>query len=189
MREDRIWHERLHTMNKHLNWMTGALIAVSLFVSACQPGMSGNDMSGGDMGGMEMGGGPNEGKVAATAGSIEIVDPWARSSTMEGGNSAIYMMLRNTSDTADKLIGVSGDIADAVEIHETTMDNGVMSMHPVEGGLEVPGKGSVELKPGSYHVMLIGLTKALKAGDMVTVKLEFESGASVELMAPVMDPK
>ncbi len=176
-------------MNKHLNWMAGALIAVSLIISACQPAMSGNNMSGGDMDSMDMGSGPNEGKVAATAGSVEIVDPWARSATLEGGNSAIYMVLRNTSDTADKLIAVSGDVADAVELHESSMENGVMSMHPVEGGLEVPAKGSVELKPGSYHIMLIGLSKTLKAGDVVTVKLEFQSGASAEVMAPVLDPK
>ena len=122
-------------------------------------------------------------------GSIEIVDPWARSATLEGGNSAVYMVLRNTSDTADKLIAVSGDVANAVELHESSMENGVMSMHPVEGGLEVPAKGSIELKPGGYHIMLIGLSKVLKAGDMVTIKLAFESGASVDVMAPVMDPK
>mgnify|MGYP003552120003 FL=1 len=53
----------------------------------------------------------------------------------------------------------------------------------------MPANGSVELKPGSYHVMLIGLSGALKAGDMVSVKLNFESGASVDLTVPVMDPK
>ncbi len=174
-------------MNKHLHWMTGALLAAAMAVAACQPGMMGDAMPGGDMGGMS--GGPNEGKVAATVAGIEIVDPWARAATLEGGNSAIYMVLRNTSADADKLVSAEGDVATAIEIHETSMDNGVMSMHQVEGGLEVPANGSVELKPGGYHVMLIGLSGALKAGDMVSVKLNFESGASVDLTVPVMDPK
>ncbi len=175
-------------MNKFMHWMTAALVAAALSISACQPAMSGGH-DGGDMGGMEMGGGPNEGKVAATVGGIEIVDPWARAAAMEGGNSAIYMVLKNTSGTADKLVAASGDVAAAIEIHETKMDNGVMQMQPVEGGLEVPANGSVELKPGGYHVMLIGLTKVLKAGETVTVKLTFESGASVDLTVPVMEPK
>lgn len=149
-------------------------------------GMQGQPTMGG---GMDMGGGPDTGMVAAKAGDIEIIDPWARSAAMEGGNSAIYMTLKNTSGTADRLVGVSGDAADAIEIHETTMDNGVMQMHPIEGGLEVPANGSVQLKPGSYHVMLIGLTKVLKAGDSVTVSLSFESGASVDLTVPVLEPK
>ncbi len=180
-------------MDKSMHLLTGALLTAALALAACQPmgGMSGQPTEAGgmEMGGMEMGGGPNTGAVAAKAGDIEIIDPWARSAAMEGGNSAIYMMLKNTSATADRLVGVTGDAADAIEVHETTMDNGVMQMHPVEGGLEVPANGSVALKPGSYHIMLIGLAKALKAGDTITVSLNFESGASVDLAVPVMDPK
>lgn len=173
-------------MNKHLNFLATALAAAAaLALAACQPSM----MNGhGDMGDMADGGGPNEGKVAATVGSVEIVDPWARSAAMEGGNSAIYMTLRNTSGDVDRLVSASGEAATAIEIHETKMNDGVMQMQQVEGGIEVPANGSVALKPGGYHVMLIGLVSPLKAGDMLTVTLMFESGNSVELTVPVMDP-
>ena len=173
-------------MNKHLHWMTGALLAAAMAVAACQPGMMGDAMPGGDMGGMS--GGPNEGKVAATVAGIEIVDPWARAATLEGGNSAIYMVLKNTSGTADKLVAASGEVAAAIEIHETKMEGDVMRMAQVEGGIEVPAGGQVELKPGGYHVMLIGLTRDLAVGEKFPVTLEFASGATLQVEAEVRQP-
>ena len=63
--------------------------------------------------------------------------------------------------------------------------NGVMEMREITGGLPVPASGSVELKPGSYHVMLIGLKKPLKAGETIALTLDFEKAGKVSITVPI----
>lgn len=105
-----------------------------------------------------------------------------------GANSAIYMTLKNGTDAADRLVSAQADVAKTIEIHETVMNGDVMQMQPVAGGLEVPAKGQVELKPGGYHVMLIGLTRDLNEGEKFPVTLTFASGATLKLEAEVKQP-
>lgn len=145
----------------------------------------------------------------AKVGSIEIVDAWTRpamamtdtssdphatsamTSTMsmhsEGPTSGSFMLIRN-SGAADKLIKVESDVAKSTELHTVEMVDGVMKMRPVEGGIPVPANGEVALKPGSYHVMLIGLHKGLNAGDTVALKLQFEKAGSVTVQTVVKQP-
>ena len=120
------------------------------------------------------------------AEGVEAHDYWARSGMM-GGNSAAYMMLHNHGDEADAVVSASSDIADAVELHLSQMSaDGVMQMIQQEK-LDLPAGGELELKPGSYHVMLIGLKKDLKAGDEITLTLHFQNSEDVTLTIPVMD--
>lgn len=137
---------------------------------------------------------------AATLGSLQIVDPWARAAALampktdaktsggagamaSGPNSAAYMTIRNTGG-ADRLLAVQCDAAQAVELHTMEMKDNVMQMRPVEG-IDVPANGQVELKPGGYHVMLIGLKRELKTDETITVKLRFEKAGEVEVPARV----
>lgn len=106
-----------------------------------------------------------------------------------GAVTGAFMLIENSTDTPERLISasVSADIATVVEIHETTVDeNDVMQMRPVEG-IDVPANGSVELKPGSYHIMLIDLQTALNPGDTVTLTLTFESGTTLTVDADVRE--
>lgn len=105
-----------------------------------------------------------------------------------GANSAVYMVLKNGGDAADRLVAAHADVAETIEVHETIMEGDVMKMQPVQGGLEIPAKGQVELKPGSYHVMLIGLTKDLNVGDKFQLTLDFANGESMQLEVPVREP-
>ncbi len=101
-----------------------------------------------------------------------------------GGNSAAYMRLVNNGSVADALVGASTDVAKVVEIHNMTMENGVMRMFPVEQ-IEIPAGGTAELQPGGFHVMLIDLNKDLNAGDTVDLTLKFASGKEINVAAPV----
>lgn len=105
---------------------------------------------------------------------------------MDGPVSAIYMVISNKGGTADKLISVSADASDVTEVHETKqMENGMMGMQPVQGGLDVPANGSVTLKPGSYHIMLMKLSKDLTPGVNIKLTLKFQSGKEMTVDVPV----
>jgi copper(I)-binding protein len=122
-----------------------------------------------------------------TAGAdLEVRSAWARIA-IQDGNSAAYMILQNHTETDDELIGVSSDIATAVEIHLSQMKtDGTMEMIKQES-IPLPAGGELELKPGSYHVMLFGLKQELKAGDQITLTLHFKHHEDITLTVPVLE--
>lgn len=93
---------------------------------------------------------------------------------MDGGNSAVYMVIQG-GNAADALVGVSTDVSEVVEMHETIMDNDVMRMQPVAGQrIDIPANGMVEFKPGGLHIMLINLKQPLMPGENFDLTLDFE---------------
>lgn len=112
--------------------------------------------------------------ASASACGLQIKDGWARA-TVEGMNmSGAFMVIHNGNKTDDRLTGGSSPVAERVEIHTHINDNGVMRMREVEGGLALPASARTELKPGSYHIMFMGLKQALKEGETVPVTLTFK---------------
>ena len=110
--------------------------------------------------------------TAATTGAPKVSGVWARTSTEMMG--AAYLTIQGTG-TADKLIAAAApkSLVKTTELHKTVMDSGgMMSMKPVKS-IAVPASGTVKLKPGGYHVMLIGLKKPLKAGATFPLTLTF----------------
>jgi copper(I)-binding protein len=100
------------------------------------------------------------------------------------GNGAVYATIANTGKTADALVGASSDAAERTELHRTVDEGGVMKMRP-QTRIEVPAGGAIEMKPGSYHVMLMGLTRDLVPGQKVAVTLTFEKAGRVVVEAPI----
>ena len=121
---------------------------------------------------------------------IKVENVYARPAAAmgEGATGGAFMLLRNTGSEADRLVAAQSDVAGTVEIHETTLEGGVMKMRPVVGGIEVPAGGQVELKPGGYHVMLIGLTQNLVEGDRFQMVLQFEKSGPLTVEAVVRMP-
>jgi copper(I)-binding protein len=113
-------------------------------------------------------------QTAPAGPQIEISGTWGRPSPMKAGNGAAYMLIENTGSEGDRVVAAYSDVAENVELHDMTMEDGVMTMFHVEDGYEVPAGGSVELAPGGKHVMFIGLYDKLEVGQVVTVELEFE---------------
>jgi copper(I)-binding protein len=123
---------------------------------------------------------------------IEVTDAWVRTvggmRSRSGSDTALYMTIKNNSDSADKLLNVGSDVAQMVQIHQSEMDaNGVSSMHGVEA-IDIPAGGTAELQPGGYHVMLMGLTRDLKEGDSVTFTLTLQRAGKVVIQATVKTP-
>jgi periplasmic copper chaperone A len=114
-------------------------------------------------------------------GALQIREPWSRATPKGADVAAGYMTIVNGGTQADRLIGGSAAVADRFEIHQMTMNQGVMQMRPVAGGLEIKPGEAIELKPGSWHAMWLGLRRPLAAGDRVKGSLVFEKAGKVEI--------
>src|SRR5437016_8943239 len=119
------------------------------------------------------------------AGDLVITQAWSRATPGGAKTGGGYLTIENKGSTPDRLIGGSADVAVKVEIHEMAMNNGVMTMRPLDKGLVIePGK-TVKLAPGGYHLMLMDLKQPFKQGDKVPVALEFEKAGKVALSLDV----
>jgi copper(I)-binding protein len=105
--------------------------------------------------------------LGAHAG-VEISNAWARSTAPGQEVGAAYMSLKSTR--AAKLLEVKSPVAESVEIHEMSMNNGVMKMRMLDV-LDLPVGKTVKLEPGGFHLMLIDLKKPLKAGENIEISL------------------
>ena len=125
------------------------------------------------------------------SGGISVTDAWARASSATASAAAAYATITNAGPTADALVSASSPAAATVEVHQTvTMgspsasSSGMMGMQPV-ARVEIPAGGSLQLKPGAYHVMLIGLAKDLVVGDTIDLTLTFENAGPITVKAQV----
>ncbi|WP_447728270.1 copper chaperone PCu(A)C [Sphingomonas koreensis] len=118
-------------------------------------------------------------------GNLTIVDPWTRQTAPGQANGGGFMTIANRARQADRLVGGSSPAAAKVEIHTMSMEGGIMRMRPLPNGLAVPARGRLELKPGSHHIMLIGLRKPLRLGTRVPLTLRFQHGGTITVQLKV----
>lgn len=116
-----------------------------------------------------------------TAGPLKIEHPWTRATPAGAKVAGGYLAIQNSGSAADKLTGGSSEIAGRIEVHEMSMKDGVMTMRPLETGLEIKPGAKVELKPGGFHIMFLDLRRQLKQGEKVKSKLTFEKAGTVEV--------
>ena len=115
------------------------------------------------------------------AGTLKISAPWARATPKGASVGGGYMTITNTGTAPDRLIGGATAIASQFEVHEMKMDNGVMKMRPVAGGLEIQPGQTVKLDPGGYHIMFVGLKEQLMQGDHFKATLDFAKAGKVDV--------
>jgi copper(I)-binding protein len=157
--------------------MAGATVAATLSLSlapvaAQDDGMSEDAEAMEPMGEMEPG--------------LYVREPWTRESPMMELAGAAYMVIHNSTDADDALVGASSPVAEFVELHLSSMDEeGMMSMNQVTE-IPIPANADAVLKPGSYHIMLIDLVEPLTEGTEVELSLEFMTGEPQTVIAPVM---
>jgi uncharacterized protein YcnI len=119
------------------------------------------------------------------AGDLVITAPWVRATPRGAPVAGGYLTITNNGREPDRLVGGSFAAAGRFEVHEMSMEGGVMRMRPVADGLEIKPGQTVELKPGGLHLMFMGLKEQLKAGDTVKGTLEFAKAGKVEVVYPV----
>jgi len=113
------------------------------------------------------------------AGDLVITQAWSRATPGGAKVGGGYLTIENKGTTPDKLISATADVAAKVEVHEMAMNNGTMTMRPLENGVMIePGK-TVKLAPGGLHLMMMDLKNPLKQGDKVPVTLQFEKAGKV----------
>ena len=113
------------------------------------------------------------------AGDLVISQAWSRATPRGAKTGGGFLTIENKGSAPDRLVAVSGDFADKIEVHEMAVKNGVMTMRAVENGLTIePGK-TVTLAPGGYHLMMLDLKAPLKQGDKLPVTLQFEKAGTV----------
>jgi periplasmic copper chaperone A len=116
-----------------------------------------------------------------TIGSLQIANPWTRATPKGATVAGAYLSISNKGTTPDRLIGGSSAVASRFEVHSMVMEQGVAKMRPITDGLEIKPGETVELKPGSLHVMLLGLKQPLAKGEKVKGMLQFEKAGKVEI--------
>jgi hypothetical protein len=121
--------------------------------------------------------------VVYSAGTMEVLQPWSRPAVV-GTNGVGYMVLVNHGAAPDVLEKVETPLAARVEMHSSSMAGGVMSMKK-EDRVPIPAGGQATFGPGAYHLMFLGLTKTLKAGDQAPATLSFASGAKLKVVFTV----
>lgn len=126
-----------------------------------------------------------DGDGAVKAGDLEFQGGWARAMLPGQPTGGAYLTITNGGAEADRLVAATSPAAGRVEIHTMSMKDNVMVMRPVEGRLEIPAGGSLELKPGGEHLMFMQVTTPFKEGGTVPVTLEFEKAGKIDLTLPV----
>ena len=113
------------------------------------------------------------------AAGISIENPWTRATAPGQAVAGGFMTVVNGAAVEDRLLRASSTAAKEVQIHNTTMDDGVMRMRPMADGVAIPAGGRVEFKPRALHLMFMGLQAPLAAGTTVPVTLEFARAGKV----------
>lgn len=148
-------NHRLASVSYRLSLLHYAVIALSLLFAPFAPAAA------------------DDGKV----GDLMLETPWARATPGAAKNGAAFMMIHNHGSATDRLVAAASDVAARVELHTHINKDGVMQMREV-AGIEVPAGGMAELKPGGFHVMMMGLKAPLKEGESFPLTLTFENAGS-----------
>lgn len=117
--------------------------------------------------------------AVTTASGMQIEAPWSRATAAGARVAGGYLVLTNKGGEDDVLLTGSTAISEKFEVHEMAVTDGVMRMRKLDDGLPVKAGESVELKPGSFHLMFMGLKQPLKEGETFTAELEFKNAGKV----------
>jgi copper(I)-binding protein len=115
------------------------------------------------------------------AGAITVTGAWLRATPKGAQSAGAYLTVANAASAPDTLLGASSEAASDITLHAMRMDGNVMTMTPVEGGLEVPAGGSVTLAPMGLHLMLTGMAQPFVAGQCVAMMLHFAKAGDLAI--------
>lgn len=121
-------------------------------------------------------------------GDLVIGHPWVRQSPMAADVAAGFLTITNTGKTDDRLLKVTGELSDNVQLHDMKIEGGVMKMTELTGGIAIPAGAKVELKPKSLHIMFMDVAKQPPEGVVFNGTLTFEKAGTVDIEFEVKAP-
>ena len=121
----------------------------------------------------------------AWAGEGLDVQGWARATATKARNGVAYITIKNSSGSRDRLLSEKSLVAKSAALHNHVMDSGVMKMRPA-GSIEIPAYGTVIMKPGGLHVMLMGLKSPLVKCGSLPLTLTFEKAGAMTIQIKIM---
>jgi len=123
--------------------------------------------------------------ASTQAAELVVTEAYAREMPPGVVNSAVYLTMENTSNRAVVLLNVTAVDAAQVMIHQNTIQGDMMRMRPV-AQLKIAAHSQFSFSPGGYHLMLMGLSKPLQAGETFDLIFQFEAGQAVKIKVPVI---
>ncbi|MFO1017075.1 MAG: copper chaperone PCu(A)C [Hyphomonadaceae bacterium] len=124
--------------------------------------------------------GASEVEAQQQAGDIVIENAWVGATNPGATVGAGYVTIRNSGPRSERLTSAASDAADHVELHEMSVTNGMMRMHPV-AAIEIPAGGAVTLAPGGLHIMFLDIGAPFAVGSTVPVTMHFEHQGDVQV--------
>jgi hypothetical protein len=121
-----------------------------------------------------------------TIGALKLTDLWTRATPPAAPTAVGFLTIANTGTEPDRLIGVGSPEAATGELHEMSMENDVMKMRALPGGIEIPAGSTVKLAPGGLHLMFITLKAPLVEGGKLPVTLTFEKAGKVDTFLHIL---
>ena len=122
-----------------------------------------------------------------TLGNLTISHPWSRATAPGMPMGVAYLTITNRGKAADVLVAASTPAAAQVEIHQTTMSDGMARMRPVQEVAIAPGR-TVKIEPGGIHLMLVGLKQPLSPLDTVPLTLRFRDAGEITIQLSIESP-
>jgi copper(I)-binding protein len=136
---------------------------------------------------LTLGPGPAAAESAAEGDSDIVVErAWARATPPGAATGSAYLTVTNAGNVADRLLGATTPAAERIEVHEMSVTDGVMRMRPLAEGLAIEPGASAALAPGGAHLMLIGVTEPLVAGETIDLTLTFERAGDIPVTLPIV---
>lgn len=124
----------------------------------------------------------------AAAGDLTVDQAWTRAIASGAPTAVGYMVIRNAGDRADRLLGAETPAARAVEMHATTVADGIMRMRPVADGIQIPARQQIALEPGGVHLMLLDPRGGFARGARIPLTLVFERAGRVSIELEAQSP-
>jgi copper(I)-binding protein len=117
--------------------------------------------------------------------NISFSDPWIRLLPPTVMHTAAYVTISNSANKPDTLLNVSSTVVNSLSVHQTKNVDGMMKMLSADN-LQIPANGKIDLAPGGYHIMLMGLENPLAANQKIKMTFEFKNAGKIDAIFPVV---